>query len=51
MAYFGAPIIQDDHADRAVRCGMAMMEALDTLNQDREAHGLPALKMGVGIHT
>jgi adenylate cyclase len=51
MAYFGAPIAQKDHADRAVRCGMEMIEALDTLNQVREAHGLPALKMGVGIHT
>jgi adenylate cyclase len=51
MAYFGAPVAQPDHAERAVRCGLAMQVALATLNVERARANEPALRMGVGIHT
>lgn len=51
MAYFGAPVAQDDHAVRAVRCAIAMQKALGPLNARRTSEGAPPLRLGIGIHT
>ena len=51
MAYFGAPVARDDHAAAAVRCALAMKDALASMNETRAARGEPPLRMGVGVHT
>jgi adenylate cyclase len=51
MAFFGAPIPQDDHADRAIMAGLMMMERVDQWNAEREAEGLPPVRIRVGINS
>lgn len=51
MAYFGAPVAQDDQADRAVRCAIEMQQALSFLNVEREGRGESAIRIGIGMHT
>jgi len=51
MVYFGAPVAQADHAERAVRCALAMTEALSLWNVERVRRDEASLAMGIGIHS
>ena len=51
MAVFGAPVELSDHADRAVRAGMEILRAEESLNRQRIAVGLSPLRTGIGIST
>jgi len=51
MMYFGAPVAQPDHAERAVRCALAMQHELARWNAERGQGGAVALRMGIGVHT
>ncbi len=51
MAFFGAPIPQDDHADRAVLAGLMMQRLVAAWNAEREAAGLAEVRIRVGINS
>jgi hypothetical protein len=51
LVIFGAPLACDDHAEKAVACGVAMQLAMTDVNQRLAAKGAAELEMGIGIHT
>jgi adenylate cyclase len=51
LVIFGAPLPSDDHAEKAVACGLAMQLAMKEVNQRLVAKGAAELEMGIGIHT
>jgi class 3 adenylate cyclase/HAMP domain-containing protein len=51
LAFFGAPDPQEDHPARAVACALRMQTAMDEINAENEAMGLPLLAMGIGVNT
>ena len=51
MALFGAPVPHPDDALRAVACGLKMVARNEEFNRRRAAQGLPALVIGIGLHT
>ena len=48
---FGAPIWQEDDAQRAVACAIAMQLAMSAVNEQNREADLPEVVMGIGIHT
>src|SRR5262245_57176150 len=48
---FGAPIWQEDDAQRAVACAVAMQLAMTSVNEQNKRDGLPEVEMGIGVHT
>src|SRR5436190_15864916 len=48
MAVFGAPVAHEDDAERAVRAGLRVLEAIEELNADEAAR---PLQVRVGINT
>jgi adenylate cyclase len=51
MAFWGAPVADDEHARNAVLTALEMQGELLKLNQTLTAKGWPALKIGVGVNT
>jgi adenylate cyclase len=51
MAFWGAPLVQPNHAELACRAALEMIEGLEKLNQKWQSEGRPTLKIGVGINT
>ncbi len=51
MAFWSAPLRQDDHAERAVRCAIHMVARLEQLKRKWQEEGKPVLQIGIGINT
>ena len=51
LAFWSAPIPQEDHARRAVLASAEMHEGIERLSQDFVARGWPGPTMGVGINS
>jgi adenylate cyclase len=51
MAFFGAPLPQEDHAERAVRCALNLMHGVERWNDQRLADGLDEVMVRAAIHS
>ena len=51
MAFFGAPIDQEDHAWRAIVAALKIREALDGWNRQREAAGEKPVEVRIAINS
>jgi class 3 adenylate cyclase len=51
LAFFGAPVAHEDDPERAVRCGLDMVRAIDELGAAQRALGASDLRVRVGINT
>jgi len=51
MVLWGAPLEQADHAERACRCALAMIEKLRELQKKWSAEGRYVIDIGIGINT
>ncbi|TXC67138.1 adenylate/guanylate cyclase domain-containing protein [Piscinibacter aquaticus] len=51
MAFWGAPVADDDHALHAVQAALAMIGRLDGLNRELRERGLPEIGLGIGVNT
>jgi adenylate cyclase len=51
MVLFGAPVARANDVHNALACAVEMQLAMDKLNEDHRARGLPEFYMGIGINT
>ncbi len=51
LALFGAPILRDDDAVRAVACAVEMQLAMKEVNRRNRGASYPEVAMGIGINT
>ncbi|MFH1674891.1 MAG: adenylate/guanylate cyclase domain-containing protein [Pseudomonadota bacterium] len=51
MAVFGAPVPQSNHAERACRTALGMLEALKELRSRWDSQNIPYIDIGIGINT
>jgi adenylate cyclase len=51
VAFWGAPMRQENHAELAVRCALNMVKRLEELQQKWRSEGKPVLDSGIGINS
>jgi adenylate cyclase len=51
MAFWGAPIESNDHAELAVKASLEILRVVQAINLEHKAAGLPLIGIGIGINT
>lgn len=51
MAFWNAPLPQENHADLAIQAGRDMIAGIAAFNQEREGDGFEPVAIRIGIHT
>ena len=51
LAMFGAPVLREDDALRAVACAVEMQLAMEDVNRWNREQGYPDVAMGIGLNT
>ncbi len=51
MAFWGAPVTMEDHADRASRAALDMLGRLEMVNARRQESGQEPFAIGVAVHS
>lgn len=51
MAFWGAPVNDDGHAQSAVMAGLDMLDLVEKLKPEFAAQGLPEINIGIGLNT
>lgn len=51
MAFWGAPVAQEDHANKAVLSALGMQKKIRQLSEQLQAKGHPEIAIGIGINT
>ncbi|MCC6130358.1 MAG: adenylate/guanylate cyclase domain-containing protein [Acidobacteria bacterium] len=51
LGLFGAPLLRPDDHVRAAACALEMQLAIPGVNAMNKEKGLPAIEMGIGLHT
>ena len=51
LVLFGAPLMREDDAQRAVACAIEMQQAMEIVNDKAVQQGLPRIEMGIGLNT
>ncbi len=51
LAIFGAPVLRENDAFRAVRCALEMQLSMERVNAWNRSRGFPEIAMGIGINT
>lgn len=51
MAFYGAPVPNEKHAQLACRCALQSVKKLEQLNIELKGRNFPHLEMGMGINT
>lgn len=51
LVLFGAPLVREDDAQRAVACAIEMQLAMVKVNKTALEQGLPQVEMGIGLNT
>ncbi len=51
MAFWGAPLRNEQHARAGIQAALAIVDGLGELNQDFARRGWPQIRVGVGVNT